>query len=400
MDTDIRHQLIEGSADVPRIGSVIELPRKHLPYAVVSSDGELVEPTTGYLTDLALNDNSPLTVRSYAYDLLRWFRVLWFLDQPWDKAEEADAAAMVGWLRTTANPQRRRTSPNAPPPGSVNIKTGKPYLNAGYQPTTINHSLTVVSGFYAYHQHFGRGPLVNPVPVSIERRRALAHHNPMEPNQGFRRARLRQRERQSAPRAISDVMWDSLIEAMGCDRDRALLLLYVSSGARASELLGIGLGDVDWSGQRLYVITKGTRLREPVPADARAFILLGNYLDEAGVPPQGESLWRTRRGEDRPLTYWAMRRILQRANARLDTNWTLHDLRHTAATRMANDPALTLNEVRAILRHANISTTGRYLHARVEDLFNQLQAHYGRPRREPSYPAGYAPEDVKAVFGG
>jgi integrase len=29
-----------------------------------------------------------------------------------------------------------------------------------------------------------------------------------------------------------------------------------------------------------------------------------------------------------------MRRVLQRANGKLGTNWTLHDLRHTAATRM------------------------------------------------------------------
>jgi len=38
--------------------------------------------------------------------------------------------------------------------------------------------------------------------------------------------------------------------AMTCDRDRALLLCYVSSGTRASELLGVAIGDVDWAGAR------------------------------------------------------------------------------------------------------------------------------------------------------
>ncbi|MFE6839668.1 hypothetical protein ACFVFI_33190 [Streptomyces sp. NPDC057705] len=37
----------------------------------------------------------------------------------------------------------------------------------------------------------------------------------------------------------------------------ALLACYVSSGARASELLGVCLEDVDWSAGRLWVITKG-----------------------------------------------------------------------------------------------------------------------------------------------
>lgn len=103
---------------------------------------------------------------------------------------------------------------------------------------------------------------------------------------------------------------------------------------------------------------------------------------------------------NRALSYWAMRRILQRANKTLGTDWTLHDLRHTAATRMANDPALTLTEVQAILRHADIETTGRYTRVRVEELFDKLQEHYNRPRSAPVYTAGYADEDIRAVFGG
>ncbi|MEV5762691.1 hypothetical protein AB0L61_38725 [Streptomyces tendae] len=35
----------------------------------------------------------------------------------------------------------------APQPGSVNPRTGKRYLKAGYAPATINHALTVVASF-------------------------------------------------------------------------------------------------------------------------------------------------------------------------------------------------------------------------------------------------------------
>jgi integrase len=56
-----------------------------------------------------------------------------------------------------------------------------------------------------------------------------------------------------------------------------------------------------------------------------------------------------------------MRRVLQRANDKLGTNWTLHDLRHTAAARMAADASLTLPEVQTVMRHAHLSTTQRYL---------------------------------------
>lgn len=214
-----------------------------------------------------------------------------------------------------------------------------------------------------------------------------------------RRARLRQRVADRPPRAIPDRLWDALFEAMGCERDRALLEFFVSSGARAAELLGVTPGDVDWAGRRIFVVSKGTRRREPVPASPQAFVRLARYLEEVGALTPGESIWRTRRGPDRPLSYWALRRILQRANTLLGTNWTLHDMRHTAATRMANSDRLTLPEVQAVLRHADIETTGRYLTVGVEELFDKLAEFYDRPRPERSFPAGYDPADIEAVFG-
>ncbi|MEU9411645.1 site-specific integrase [Streptomyces sp. NPDC048281] len=397
---DLHRELIEGRVSVPRVGSVVELETVHPRYAVLDASGGGVEPVAAYLRELALDDNRPLTSRSYAYDMLRWYRLLWFLGVDWERATEAEVSALVGWLRAAENPQRGRRSPEAPPPGSVNLRTGKRYLKAGYAPTTINHNLTVVSSFYAFHRHHNRGPLVNPVPESRAQRQALAHRAPDAAMPVFRRARLRQRVRQTDPRAIPDAMWDELFDAMAHTRDRAAILLYVSSGSRAGELLGVTPGDIDWSGQHIYVVTKGTDDREPVPASPQALVVLAAYLDQAGLPAAHEPVFRTLRGADKPLSYWAMRRVLQRANEKLKTNWTLHDLRHTAANRMANDPNLTLAQVRVIMRHADLATTGRYLNARVEDLFDALQQHYNRPRVERSFAPGYDPADVEAVFGG
>lgn len=62
-----------------------------------------------------------------------------------------------------------------------------------------------------------------------------------------------------------------------------------------------------------------------------------------------------------PLTYDALRAVLRRANALLGTNWTMHDLRHTAAVRMIRDENLTLRDVQTILGHAHLSSTQVYL---------------------------------------
>jgi hypothetical protein len=67
---------------------------------------------------------------------------------------------------------------------------------------------------------------------------------------------------------------------------------------------------------------------------------------------------------------------------------------------MVNGGTLTLAEVQAILRHADIRITGRYLTARVEDLVDKLAEHYSRPRPAVTYTPGYDAADIAAVFGG
>ncbi len=42
------------------------------PYRLVDMSGAVVEPVAVYLKDLLASDSSPLTLRSYGMDLLRW----------------------------------------------------------------------------------------------------------------------------------------------------------------------------------------------------------------------------------------------------------------------------------------------------------------------------------------
>jgi integrase len=179
----------------------------------------------------------------------------------------------------------------------------------------------------------------------------LAHRSPIEVQAEHRRASLRQKKPALLPRAIPDGLVDELLGAMRCWRDRALLALYLSSGARASELLGVRGEQVDWTRQQVWVVSKGTRALQPVPASPEALEYLARYFDEHGTPAADEVIWRTLRGEPRALSYFAARRVLQRANDRLSTDWTLHDLRHTTIERMTSDRTLTLPEVMAVSRH-------------------------------------------------
>ncbi|MBT2552712.1 hypothetical protein [Arthrobacter sp. ISL-5] len=105
------------------------------------------------------------------------------------------------------------------------------------------------------------------MPESPGRRARLAHRIPLEENAGMRRAPLRQKAAVLA-RSIPDGLVDELIGVLRTSRDRALVSLYLSSGARASELLGVRGDQVDWARQRFPVpvdrLTLAARLADGV----------------------------------------------------------------------------------------------------------------------------------------
>ncbi len=151
---------------------------------------------------------------------------------------------------------------------------------------------------------------------------------------------------------------------------------------------------------------------QALPASVDAFVWLRLYQCSLGssVPVGADDpLWWTSRGTPRPLTYHAARAMFMRANEALGANWSLHDLRHTAAYRMARDPLLPLCDVQWVLGHAHLSTTQVYLTPAPSEVIAEVMAHHRRlveeaqARRQPGPPVApgggqYRPESLAALF--
>jgi integrase len=201
---------------------------------------------------------------------------------------------------------------------------------------------------------------------------------------------------------IPDAAFDELFAKLSSHRDRALVAFYVSSGVRASELLGTTVGDADPGQQLITVVRKGSRALQQVPASPDAFVWLRLYQVELDDVPTGrdQPLWWTLRRPRRPLSYDAARAMFNRANGALGANWSLHDLRHTAAHRMARDPSVPLADIQWVMGHAQLSTTERYLHPLATDVIETMLAFYKRRPERPSVVAeGYRRESLEALFG-
>jgi len=384
---------------VPAVGALLEIGNRWEPYRLVDPIGNEVAAATAYFRDLQAAGRSEATGRSYGMDLLRWYRFLWAIGVPWERARRVEARDFCRWLMIAGRPAR---------PGRG--KAGRSAAGTPYAASMRAHSETVLRCFYDFHRDVGTGPLVNPFPLERSRRggRAHAHHNPMEPYRGERAGLYRPRLPARIPRSISDEQFNEIFARLPSHRDRALVTFYVSTGARASELLSATRGGADPGRQLIRVIRKGSRAVQELPASTDAFVWLRLYqveMDELIPGGWRQPLWWTLRSPVRPLTYHAVYRMFERVNDRAGTSSTLHALRHTAAYRMAEDPALPITDVQHVLGHAQLTTTQIYLTPRKEDVIRRVLAHHAEQtrqaeaRRSPAPAAGYRQETLDVLFG-
>ena len=393
---------------VPGTGALEATGNPFEPYRLVDAGGVIVAPVAAYLGDLQACGRPAATQRSYGMDLLRWFRFLQAVGVGWDQATRAEARDFCRWIQLAGKPGRPHwRRPEAGAPGQA---PGEPAGGARYAAATVAHCETVLRSFYEFHLEAGTGPMVNPFPLARGRRgRANAHRNPMDPFRAERAGRYRPGVPRRIPRQIPDEKFDELFAGLGSHRDRALVAFWVSTGARAAELLGARRADADPGQQLITVVRKGTRALQPLPASPDAFVWLRLYQAQMeGLVPGGpdDPLWWTLRRPFRPLSYHAARAMFTRAGAALGGRWRLHDLRHTAAYRMARDPAMPLTDVQWVLGHTHLSTTQLYTTAPDEDVIAAVVAHHARRQERPpagqggtGAAAGYRPESLSVLFG-
>lgn len=163
-------------------------------------------------------------------------------------------------------------------------------------------------------------------------------------------------------------------------RDRAMLMLMYAAGLRASEVVTLGLSNVDMNAGFLRVLGKGRKERV-VPVAESALDALREYtrhwrpkflkkkptsalfLSRLGRPVTRQTLWNR-------VGLWA------RA-AGVRTRISPHTLRHSFASHLLAGGA-DLRAVQAMLGHADISTTQIYTHVTTDRLRDIHRKHHPR----------------------
>ncbi len=170
----------------------------------------------------------------------------------------------------------------------------------------------------------------------------------------------------SAPEARNRVLKDAeraaLISAcMGCRNPwiKPVVVFALETAARRSEILTLTWTDVDL--RRRTAKVEGKTGSRHIPLSAVAVGLL-------------EALPRSLDGRVFPVSVEALKQAYERAVTRAGiTNFTFHDLRHDALTRLAK-LGLSVLELRAISGHTSANMLQRYVSIDAGDLANKLAA--------------------------
>ena len=386
---------------VPLAGALQATGDPWEPYRIIDAGGEPVAAVAEFFRDLQAAGRSEATLRSYGHDLLRWFRFIWAAGVPWDRATRTEARDFCRWMLVAGKPSR----PHWRSPDTASAASGK---RTRRRCGRTARRCCAASTSFTWRS--GSGPVINPFPLDRTRRggRAHAHHNPMEPFRHERSGLYRPRVPSRIPRSVPDEEFNEIFARLPSHRDRALVAFYVSTGARASELLSATLAGVDPGRQVITVTRKGTRELQELPGVHRRVRVAAALPGGDGRPhPRGrrQPVWWTLRRPVRPLTYHAVHRMFERAGEAAGSSATLHSLRHTAAYRMAEDPLLPLSDVQTVLGHALLTTTQIYLTPRKEDVIRRVLAHHAEQTRQaaaracPPPAPGYRPETLDVLFG-
>ncbi|HEY0218003.1 MAG TPA: site-specific tyrosine recombinase XerD [Cellulomonas sp.] len=202
------------------------------------------------------------------------------------------------------------------------------------------------------------------------------------------------------PKAISTDDVERLLGAASAGdgpaplRDRALLELLYSTGARISEAVGLDVDDIDLTPGHAWVRLFGKGRKERVvPVGSYAVEALEAYLVRSrpalaaggrGTP----AVFLNVRGSrlSRQSAWAVLRAAAERANLPGRASISPHTLRHSFATHLLAGGA-DVRVVQELLGHASVTTTQIYTHVTrdtLREVYSTAHPRARRPRPEPT----------------
>jgi len=158
-------------------------------------------------------------------------------------------------------------------------------------------------------------------------------------------------------------------------RDYAIITLFLNSGIRLSELVGINLNSI--RNNTLSVIGKGNKERA-VPLNSACIKAIDEYRKIRPVNGVKDKAALFLSERKQRISKATVQHIVKKyiINAGLDPKrYSTHKLRHTAATLMYKYGHVDIRALQELLGHESIATTEIYTHLGEQELRNAVESN-------------------------
>ena len=173
-------------------------------------------------------------------------------------------------------------------------------------------------------------------------------------------------ETSKAPRSPKQTSIDNSV------RDFAIITLFLNCGIRLSELVGINIKDISFEDNKLNVIGKGNKertiyLNEAWQKAIKSYLLIRPHDKVEEKSKDALFLSEQKKRISNRTVQYIVKRELELAGIDQD-KYSVHKLRHTAATLMYKYGKVDIRALQELLGHESIATTQIYTHVDNEQI--------------------------------
>ncbi len=169
----------------------------------------------------------------------------------------------------------------------------------------------------------------------------------------------------------------NVVDGPDKQRDYCILTLFLNCGMRLSELVGINLNDVRYHSSSLRILGKGNKERVVYLNDA-CMDAIQQYLE---VRPHNnlidkDALFISR--QRKRLSPKTVQHLVKKYLAKIEfagPGYSVHKLRHTAATLMYQHGNVDIRVLKDVLGHENLGTTEIYTHLSSQQMRQAADAN-------------------------
>lgn len=169
----------------------------------------------------------------------------------------------------------------------------------------------------------------------------------------------------------------SKVDGKNQARDYCIIILFLNCGMRLSELVGLNLNDIHLSMGTMKITGKGNKERMVYLNDA-CTDAIQRYM---AVRPKDNLIDRNAlfiSGQRKRISPKTVQYLVKKYLADIDLGgpgYSVHKLRHTAATLMYQQGHVDIRVLKDILGHENLGTTEIYTHVSNEQMANASKAN-------------------------